>query len=159
MKTFAAIFISSLLIPTLWLAHSLDDWVGASLSFSFEAIFIAICAFLGVAAFSIRKHWVFLLLALCSIGFVLMLQLLDLTPVKPTVRALAEIKPGMTMSQVVEILNRAYPKYGRFRRPEYGFHDNVLSYVVDKSDSRYDSAIVQIRFTQGKCVGSEFLPD
>ena len=49
---------------------------------------------------------------------------------------------------------------GRFDRPTFGpMRKDVLAFVLDPSDGRYDAAIVRIRFAVGKCVSAEFFPD
>jgi len=159
MRTLLAIFITTLLVALLWFAYSIDNWIGASLDFTFEAIFISFCIFLGLAAFLIRRHWLFVLPSFCAVLLLLILPFVNTSPVKPTVRALSAIKPGMTITQVTQILDREYPKPGRFRRPKYGYRKDVLSYVIDDRDSRYDAAIVEIRFSNGKCADTKFMAD
>jgi len=52
--------------------------------------------------------------------FILALPFIDLSPVKPAVRAVHEIRPGMTESQVRAVLDRHFPEHGRFKRPAIG---------------------------------------
>jgi hypothetical protein len=92
--------------------------------------------------------------------FILSLPFLELSPVKPAVRAVHEIRPGMSEAQVRTILDRHFPEHGHFKRPTIGaLHENDLSFVLDPNDGRYNAAIVQIKFSEGRCVSAEFLPD
>jgi hypothetical protein len=92
--------------------------------------------------------------------FVIALPFMDLSPVKPAIRAVREIRPGMTEAQVRAVLERNFPEHGRFQRPVFGtVREDVLAFVLDPSDGRYNAALVRVRFSAGKCVSAEFLPD
>ncbi len=101
-----------------------------------------------------------LLLPVAYLLLMLALPFLDLSPVKPAIRAVHTIRPGMTESEVRAVLAQQFPEHGRFKRPDFGvLHQDVLSVVLDPTDGRYNAAVVIIRFSGGKCVTAEFLPD
>ena len=85
---------------------------------------------------------------------------LDLTAVKPAVRAVHEIRPGMSEAEVRVVIHRHFPEPGRFRRPEIGaLYRGQLSFVLDPSDGALNAALVTVEFAGGKCVRAGFSPD
>ena len=160
MRRFLAFLASCTLLPAAWFAVGLDNWAGASRSFVFEACFIALGILVSVLVMLLGRRKAWLVVPCAYIVFVLALPFIDLSPVKPAVRAVREIQPGMTESQVRAVLDRHFPEHGRFKRPEIGaLHDDVLSFVLDPNDGRYNAAVVRVRFSAGKCVSADFLPD
>jgi hypothetical protein len=161
MKTLAAFLLSCvILLPGAWFAVALDDWVGLSRTVVFEICFVALGIVAGALAIAIgRCKW--LLLAPCVfIAFILVLPFIELSPVKAALRAVSDIQPGMTESEVRAVLDRHFPEHGRFHRPDIGpVRDDVLGFILDPKDGRYNAAIVRVKFSGGKCVSAEFLPD
>ena len=138
----------------------MDDWLGASRNFWFESGFICVGLIFGASAVAIGEHKAYLLGPALYLLFFVALPYLEISPVKPAVRAVHEIRTGMTESEVRAIIDRHFPEHGRFKRPDVGpLRNDVLSFVLDPGDGRYNAAIVQIKFSLGKCVSSEFLPD
>jgi len=160
MKKFAAIAASCALLVFALLAVGMDDWTGANRSVLFEIAFVALGIVFGTFAFTAGGHKAFLLVPSLYVLFMLALPFLELSPVKPAVRAVREIRPGMSEAQVRSVIDRHFPEGGRFKRPAIGaLHEDVLSFALDPNDGRYNAAIVQIKFSAGRCVSAEFLPD
>ena len=160
MKKFVAIASSCALFLFAYLAIGIDDWLGASRSVLFELAFVLLGMIFGAFAFAIGKHKAFLLAPSFYVLFILALPFLELSPVKPAVRAVHEIRRGMSEAQVRAVLDRHFPEQGHFKRPAIGaLHQDSLSFVLDPNDGRYDAAVVQIKFSAGECVSAEFLSD
>ncbi len=138
----------------------IDSWAAESLNLKFEIFFIAIGVAVGIVSFQLKRHWTVLLLPFSFVLFMIILPFIDLTAVKPAIRALHRISPGMTETQVRAEFNQEFPLRGRFKHPDMRkLQDGVLSFVVDPTDSCCDAAIIRIKFSDGKCVSTEFLPD
>jgi hypothetical protein len=126
----------------------------------FELRFILIGVALGAGAFLLGRHKVFLLAPTAYVLFRLVLPLIDLSPVKPAVRAVHESRAGMSEAEVRAILDRHFPAHGRFRRPKMGdLQNGVLAFVLDPNDGDLNAALVEIKFSDGQCVAARFLPD
>lgn len=138
----------------------LDEWIGVSANVLFELVFIPFGIASGAMAFRIGRCKIFLLAPCTFVLFVLVLPFIELSPVKPAVRAVHEIRAGMSESEVRAILERHFPEHGRFKRPQMGDpgHD-VLCFALDPDDGRYNAAVVRITFAEGKCVTAQFHPD
>jgi hypothetical protein len=160
MRRLIAFLISCTLLPTAWLAVVIDQWTGASRSLAFEGFFISLGFLMGTVVMQYERHKAMLLVPVAYVLFILVLPFVDISPVKPAVRAVGEITPGMTEHQVRAVLDHHFPGDGRFKRPEIGaLSENVLMFALDPDDGRYNAAIVQIKFSAGKCLSAEFLPD
>jgi len=151
---------SCTLVPAVVLAVGLDDWVGASRNVLFEVCFISLGIVVGALVWPLGNHRGLLIVPSAYVLFVLALPFMELSPVKPAVRAVHDIHPGMSESQVRAVLDRHFPEIGRFKRPKMGpLHEDCLSFVLDPNDGRYNAAIVRGKFSGGKCISAEFLPD
>ena len=160
LKKLVAITSSCALLFFGYLAIALDAWTGTSRNILFELAFVLIGILFGAFAFSIGKHKAFLVMPAIYILLILALPFLELSLVKPAVHAVHEIQPGMSETQVRAVIDRHFPEQGRFRRPAIGaLNNDVISFVLDPNDGRYDAAIVEIKFSAGKCVSAEFLAD
>jgi hypothetical protein len=160
MKKLVAIASSCALFLFAYLAIGLDDWLGASRNGLFESAFVLLGIIFGTLALTVGRHKGFLVVPSIYVLFILALPFLELSPVKPAVRAVHEIQPGMSEAQVRAILDRHFPEQGHFKRPAIGSLTNdAISFVLDRSDGRYNAAIVSIKFSKGKCVSAEFLAD
>ena len=160
MKILIAFIVSCTLVPAACFAVGLDNWAGASRNFFFEVCFIALGLAMGALVLWLGRHKVLLCLPAVYVLFMLALPLMDFSPVKPAVRAVHEIRPGMSESQVREVLASHFPEHGRFKRPTFGtLQENVLCFALDPHDGRYNAAVVRISFSGGKCVSAEFLAD
>jgi hypothetical protein len=138
----------------------MDQWAAESLNPSFESMCIGLCAATGFIPFLIRRDWLYLVPGFLAVFIVAALPFIDTSPVKPAVRAIHEVRPGFSEAQVLRILDHYFPQNGRFRRPEFGsVRNDLLSFVIDNRDGRYDAAVVQIQFYKGKCISAEFLAD
>ena len=89
------------------------------------------------------------------------LRLVDLSPVKPALRAVDDIHAGMTESEVRAILDREFPEGSRFRRnlAMGAMGREGFNFALDPNDGRYNAAVVVIGFEEGKCTGARFLAD
>jgi len=155
-----AVAITCVLVLFGFIVVVLDDWAGASCNWAFELAYVLIGVIFGAFAYTEGKHWAFLVVPSIYLLFVIALPFLDLSPVKPAVRSVREIQPGMSEPQVRAILDRHFPEHGRFKRPEFGaVTNNSIGCVLDRNDGRYDAAVVAIKFFGGKCVSAEFSAD
>jgi hypothetical protein len=160
MRPLVGFLVSCTLLLAAWFAVGLDEWTGASQSLVFEAFFVGIGVFIGALVMQYGKHKAWLMVPSAYIFFILSLPFVEFSPVKPAVRAVREIQPGMTEPQVRAVLDRHFPEHGRFKRPAIGALDeDVLSFALDPHDGRYNAAIVQVKFSAGKCLSAEFLSD
>ena len=134
------------MVLVFWFVLGLDMWCGFSLDsrpfyFLFGLMELGI-GLLVSRCFENRARW--LPLALCLVAFGT-LPFIDTSPVKPAMRAVHGIGPGMSESEVLAILDRFFPKGGRFRRPDFGTVENdLLAFSLDPSDGCYNAAIVSI---------------
>jgi len=159
-KKFITIASSCALLLLAVLAVGIDDWAGESRNVIFEVVFVLLGIVFGVSAFAFGEHKAFLALPSIYILFILALPFLELSPVKPALRAGEEIRPGMSETQVRAVLDRHFPEHGHFKRPTIGVLENdLLFFVLDPNDGRYNAAVAIIRFSAGKCVSAEFHPD
>lgn len=159
--TLGAIVISLSLLPALLVALAIDGWVGASVDEpEFLVRFVIFGLLVGVAAFLIGRHKGFLVAPAIFVVCMLALPFIDVSAVKPAVRAVNEIQPGMTESDVRAVLDRHFPEQGRFPRPHIGklYHDR-LSFALDPTDGDLNSAVVYVDFSDGRCVRAGFSPD
>ena len=86
----------------MYLAVGLDDWIGASCNVSFEIFFVSSGIIVAVLAFTHggRKRSPFA--PSLHVLFLLALPFIELGPVKPAIRAVRDIHPGMSESEVHE---------------------------------------------------------
>jgi hypothetical protein len=167
-KVYAILITCPVLLPAAYLAVGLDNWGGVSRDLRFESFMISGGVALGAVVFAIGRSWMYLIAPAALVLFMGVLPFVDFSPVKPAVRAVREIRPGMSESEVREILARHFPENGRFKRPEIGplqpipgdpLHGDSLSFALDPHDGRYNAATVKIEFSSGRCVSAEFSPD
>ncbi|WP_427160748.1 hypothetical protein ACQFX9_03645 [Aliinostoc sp. HNIBRCY26] len=168
------------LVVLFLLGFFLDYKYAASLSWKYYLFmtFLALILLLPVYLKSQRKQelWLF-------IGFNLSLfalYFITLSPVKPFTQFYLDIKHGMTIQEVQTRFNQRFPKDGRFPQPEsqlldesHGVLENIdpkakgflalpdqlLNYILDPNDGRYNAELVNVYFKDGKVVGMEYLPD
>src|SRR5436190_14423112 len=153
-KLFALIFTLGLLFLA-YLAIGFDIWTGASRNIFFELLFVFAGLVFGASALTVGRHRAFLVVPLAYLLLLGALPFLELSPVKPAVRAVSEIRPGMDETQVRSILDRHFPEKGRFKRPAIGaLYDDHLGFALDPNDGRYNAAIVVVNFSSGKCVSA-----
>jgi hypothetical protein len=91
----------------------------------------------------------------------LLVTVVDVSPVQPATRAVRRVRPGMLEGEVRAILHDEFPASGRFHPPglERPITDDLLSFVLNPSDGAYDAAVIQVRFAEGRSVSARFLPD
>jgi hypothetical protein len=159
-KKLLAIASSCALLFFVYVAVGLDEWSGTSRNVYFEFVLVVYGVGLGAIAYSVGKHKAFLIAPSIYVIFIVALPFLDLSPVKPALRAVHEIRTGMSEAQVRAILDRHFPEHGRFKRPEIGAVTNdAISFVLDRNDGRYNAAAVVIKFSEGRCVSARFFED
>jgi len=155
-----AIAVALCAVPVAFYTYVFDCWGGASSDAGFDAIVMVLVVLLSVSAFLLSRKRAYLLLPIVLAIELVSLNVIDFSPVKPALRAVKAIQPGMSESQVRSILDRAFPAQGRFRRPEMGpLRRGVLDFVLDPHDGRYNAAVVEVTFHDGKVVMARFLPD
>jgi hypothetical protein len=135
------------------------DWVGLSPEASF--ILFVIASVVGITCYRAGVHFGYAVPSILLLSVLLLVQLIDLSPVQPATRAVRRITPGMSESAARSILREEFPPGGRFQPPglERPLHEGWLRFALHPTDGRYDSAIVMIRFIDGRVVKAEFLPD
>jgi hypothetical protein len=160
MRMIAACLVTCLLLPISFFIIEVDKGVAASRSAVFELIFISFGVAIGAAAFLIGRHKAFLVLPSVYILFLIALPFIDLSPVKPALRAGDDMRPGMNAREVIATIDRHFPEGERFRRPEmYWPASDRLRFVIDPDDGRYNAAFLEVDFANGKCIRTRFLPD
>jgi hypothetical protein len=160
MKTLLTVLISGILIVALWLVIAIDSWTAESLNWKFELFFIGFGSAAVLLSFRIKRHWTILVLPFSFLLFIMIVPFVDLTAVKPAIRALNRVSTGMTETQVRLIFEEEYRAHTRYKHPNIReLQKGVLSFVVDSADGCCDAAIIRIRFSDGKCIAKEFLPD
>ena len=148
------------LMPTALFVLALDSWGGISLNLMFQAGFIAFGVVIGILAISLSRRKVTLVLPAAYILLMLALPFINLSPVKPAVRAVNAIQPGMTQAEARAVVNRHFPAGGRFKPPALVTEEiDRLAYVLDPDDGAYNAAFIVIRFSGGKSVSAEFQAD
>jgi len=153
----AAVSVGCACIVAVW-AVRIDQWGGPSLAFAL--LFLGMMLILGAACFGSTRSKLSALIPASSLGVLLFVGLVDLSPVRPALRAVKEIRPGMTEIEVRAVVARHFPPTGRFRQPSTGpTSDGVMYYVLDPSGGRYNASLIHVRFRNGKCESAEFQPD
>ncbi|MEM6840316.1 MAG: hypothetical protein AAF609_26225 [Cyanobacteria bacterium P01_C01_bin.120] len=148
------------LMPTALFALALDSWGGISLNLMFQAGFIAFGVVIGILAVTLSQRKVTLLPAAAYILFMLALPFTNPSSVKPAVRAVNAIQPGMTQAEARAVVNRHFPEEGRFKPPMLVTEEvDRLAYVLDPDDGAYNAAFIVVRFSGGKSVSAEFQAD
>jgi len=160
MRQAIALGIAALILPIGFLIVVADQWTGASLDVAFNVIVFVVVSAISVAAYLVGRKRIYGFLPLPIVLLLVFLRLIDLSPVKPAVRGVAMIRPCMTESEVRGVFERQFPENGRFRRPTMGpIRDDVLSFILDRDDGRYNAAIVEVRFHRGFNTSARFLAD
>jgi len=135
------------------------DWLGLS------PLAIAILLFVGVvtavASFALTRRVAWVVPSTIFLGTLLLLSVVDVSPVQPATRAVRRVRPGMLERDVRAILHDEFPASGRFHPPglDRPVAEGLLSFVLDPNDGAYDAAFIQVRFVDGRTVSSRFLPD
>ena len=141
-------------------AYVLDGWDGVTTDTTFDAVLIGLVSLLSALAFALSRKRAYLLIPVALCLELVVINAIDFSPVKPAKRAIKAIHPGMSEGEVRSILDLAFPENGRFHRPEMGpLRYGVLSFVLDPRDGRYNAAVVEVTFRNGKVVSSRFLSD
>jgi len=159
-RVLAAILVTLALVPALLFAVAVDGWSGESLDPAFTGRFVAFGLIVGLSAVLLGERKGFLIAPAVFTACMLALPFVDLTAVKPAVRAVHAIRPGMSEAEVRAVLDRHFPESGRFRRPQIGaVHRGRLAFVLDPSDAGLNAALVEVEFSDGQCVRAGFSPD
>ena len=160
MKWLMIIFSACTLIPAALFALALDSWAGMSLNRPFLAGFIAFGVLIAIIVGFVSRRKVTLLLPLAYILVMLVLPFINSSPVKPAVRAVNQIRPGMTQAEARLVIEQNFPQGGRFKPPTLVTEEtNRLAYVIDPDDGAYNAALIVVRFSDGKTVSAEFQAD
>ncbi|MCG6964617.1 MAG: outer membrane protein assembly factor BamE [Acidobacteria bacterium] len=155
-----AVAVALCAVPVAFYTYVFDCWAGTTRDAQFDTIVVGLVILLALAAFALSRKRAYLLLPTVIAVELVALNVIDFSPVKPALRAVDAIQPGMSESQVRSILDRAFPAQGRFRRPDMGpLRRGVLSFVLDLHDGRYNAAVVEVTFHDGKVVRARFPPD
>ena len=160
MRQAIAIAIATLILPICCLVVVSDQWTGASLDIVFNVIALVIGGAISALAWMVGRKRIYGFLTVPILLLLVFLRLVDLSPVKPAVRGVAMIQPGMTESEVRGVFEHQFPEHGRFKRPEMGpLRNDTLSFVLDPNDGRYNAAVVEVQFQSGLSTTARFLPD
>ena len=158
MRTVVVGVVALVAIAMLRFTVAADQWAGPSVPLM--VLVITAVTLLGGLCYLLTRSRLALLFPASALMVVSGTSLIELSPVKPALRAVAQIGIGMTEGQVRSILLQAFPADGKFRRPDFGrIHNGYLSFVLDPNDPRYNSAWVVIRFAGKRSIGAEFLAD
>jgi hypothetical protein len=128
----------------------------------FLPIMLVIAVVLMAPAWAFGRSKLYLIPPLLFALLVTVLALIDLTPVKPALRALDEIKPGMSRDQALAILESHFPANGRFNHPVVtNRNEDYICFSLDPTDGRYNAALLYIHFEEDSDIVSEteFWPD
>lgn len=159
-KWLAILVSACILIPAALFALAIDSWAGLSLNLLFQTVFIAFSVLIAVTAVSLSRRKVTLLLPSAYILLMLVLPFINLSPVKPAVRAVNQIQPGMTQAEARAVVEQHFPTGGRFKPPTLVTEEaDRLAYVIDPDDGAYNAAFLVVRFSDGKSVSAEFQGD
>jgi hypothetical protein len=135
------------------------DWVG--LSALSTAVLLVVGVVTAVASFAVTQRSAWAIPSAIFLGMLLLVTVVDVSPVQPATRAVRRVRPGMLEGEVRAILHDEFPASGRFHPPglERPITDDLLSFVLNPSDGAYDAAVIQVRFAEGRSVSARFLPD
>ncbi|MGF1459861.1 MAG: hypothetical protein ACFBSG_12645 [Leptolyngbyaceae cyanobacterium] len=160
MKWLTIIVSACTLIPAALFALALDSWAGLSLNLLFQTSFITLGVLIAMMAASLSQRRVTLLLPSAYILFMLVLPFINTSPAKPAVRAVNQIRPGMTQVEARAVIAQNFLQGGRFKPPTLTTEEtDRLAYVIDPDDGAYNAAFLVVRFSDGKSVSAEFQPD
>jgi len=158
MRTVVVGVLALIAIVILRFAVEADQWAGPAVLFI--VLVITAVTLLGGLCYLLTRSKFALLFPASALMVVSGTFLIDLSPVKPALRAVSQIRPGMTEGQVRSILQQAFPVDGKFKRPDFGrIQNGYLGLALDPSDPRYNSAWVVIRFAGKRSISAEFLAD
>lgn len=92
---------------------------------------------------------------------VVILGIVDLSPVKPFRRFYFDLRPGQSKASVLETLARHFPVDGWFDRPavDRGSTDQILTLTLDPHDGHYDSEFIYVFLKDGRVSGKEHSGD
>ena len=135
------------------------DWLG--LSPLATAILVLFGMLTAVASFALTRRSAWAIPSAIFLGTLLLLCVVDFSPVQPATRAVRRVRPGMVEAEVRAILHDEFPASGRFHPPglERPIADGLLSFVLNPNDGAYDAAFIQVQFADGRTVSARFLPD
>lgn len=158
MKILTASLMSSLLLSAGVFAFLTDQWTGSNVTM--QVVLITFGMVCGYLVYSVWRQKLILILPALYLLFIILLPFADTSPVKPAIRLVKSIREGMSEAEVRSAINRHFPETGEFKRPDVRFLDeNLLSFVLDPDDGRYNAAIVQIHFANQRVVSARFLAD
>jgi hypothetical protein len=161
MRKVAAAVVAIAVLVVAFYVVILDQWAGLSRFLAFNLVVVAVMGVLGLAALLLtRSRMLALVPAVAVVALLAFVRVVDLSPVKPALRAVERIKPGMTEAEVRAILAHAFPTGGRFKRPNIGPRQgNTLSFVLDPTDGDYDASGIEVQFENGRCLSARFFAD
>jgi hypothetical protein len=135
------------------------DWVG--LSPLATAILLLVGVITGVASFALTQRFAWVIPSAIFLGMLLLVSVVDFSPVQPATRAVRRVRPGMLEAEVRAIFRDEFPAGGRFHPPSLDrpVADGLLSFVLNPNDGAYDAAVIQVQFADGRAVSASFLPD
>jgi hypothetical protein len=142
------------------LALRIYRWGGVRGNWRLHVLFMGMMTVCGVVGYLTNGSRLSFGVPALGVLFVVVVSLVDLSPVEPALRAVAHVQPGMTESQVRDVVREQFPAGGRFRLPESStLQAGMLWYVLDRDDPRYNSAFIEVHFEQGRCIDARFLAD
>ncbi len=138
------------------------DYFGA---LSNSTLFLGVVSMLGLMAAALvwasSGQAVSLLPLVPFLAAIILLRLVDTTPLKPFGRFYAAIVPGMTETEVLSELDEQFPPKGRYVRPFVNrlVGPDHLGFILDRSDGRYDTEIVALDFIKGRVHSKRYIHD
>jgi hypothetical protein len=135
------------------------DWMG--LSPIATAVLLSLGVLTALASFVLTQRLAWVIPSATLLAMLLLVGVVDFSPVQPATRAVRRVRPGMLETEVRAVLRDEFPASGRFHPPglERPIADDLLSFVLDPSDGAYDAAFIQVQFADGRAMSVRFLPD
>lgn len=136
-----------------------EYWMPLSVHLWYVPCVLVGCAFGASFAYVASRSRLFVIpfvlmaLVLCSLTFI------TLSPIKPYLKALHDIQPGLRPAQVQAIIDAHFPRGGRFRQPVGWSDANNMYYSLDPTDGRYNAAILRVELVNGRVVRAVYDPD
>jgi hypothetical protein len=154
------------LIITFGFWMFLDILLLVSTSWIFLIIALLIGVLISYLGLSSSHYWRthVALLALYAAA-VFALFYMDLTPAKPFHRFYDSIRPGMSVAEVQQLLDRHFPTNGGYPKPvssgiqKDSNREETLSFQLDPNQGAYNAELVGVRFSNGQVVDANYSPD
>lgn len=144
------------LVLLVWIGWLMVDWQGSEPRSILIAAGIALV--IAAANWLLARRVLFIAAPVAVAAALVAFTFVDVSPVQGAARAVRKIHPGMSESAVRGILAAEFPARFRPQNMNAPMRENTISFILG-TDGRYNAAIVQVVFANGRVVNAEFLPD